>query len=151
VRADLVADEYVGESLAEALLAAGSARRVLIPRALEAREALPDTLRARGAHVDVVPAYRTVKASGARRQELLELLEHHVDVVMLTSSSTVLALTGVLGNRATEIMQRLTLAAIGPITAQTAAERGLTVDVTATIYTVDGLLDALERHFRGAS
>lgn len=151
VRADVVADEYIGESLAEALLAGGKVGRVLIPRALEAREALPDLLRQRGAHVDVVPAYTTVKASGDKRQELLDLLEHQVDVVLFTSSSTVLALTDLLGPRAVELTRRLTLAAIGPVTARTAAEQGLNVDVTASVYTVDGLLDALEHHFSRAS
>ena len=38
-------------------------KRVLIPRAAEAREVLPDTLRRWGAFVDVVVAYRT-RASG---------------------------------------------------------------------------------------
>ncbi len=150
IRADLVAEQYVGESLAHALLEAGKAKRVLIPRALEAREALPDLLRAQGVHVDVVAAYRTQKVVD-RRAELLELLEHHVDVVTFTSSSTVLALTGLLGPDAAQALRRTTLAAIGPITARTAAEQGLTIDVTADVYTVDGLLDALERYFRSAS
>ena len=150
IRADLVAEQYVGESLAHALLEAGKAKRVLIPRALEAREALPDLLRAQGVHVDVVAAYRTQQVVD-RRAELLELLEHHVDVVTFTSSSTVLALTGLLGPDAAQALRRTTLAAIGPITARTAAEQGLTIDVTADVYTVDGLLDALERYFRSAS
>lgn len=151
IQADLVADEYVGESLAESLLSAGKVGRVLIPRALEAREALPEILRKRGAHVDVVPAYTTVKASPEKREELLELLERQVDVILFTSSSTVLALTDLLGPRAAELTRRLTLAAIGPVTARTAAEKGLTVDVTASVYTVEGLLDALELHFSRAS
>lgn len=151
VRADLVAEEYIGEALAAALLARGKLKRVLIPRALEAREALPQLLRAHGVHVDVVAAYRTLKASDQRRAELIELLEQHVDIVTFTSSSTVLALTRLLGERAPELLRRLTVAAIGPITAQTAMEQGLAVDVTASLYTVEGLLAALEAHFRSVS
>lgn len=151
IRADLVADEYIGESLAEALLTRGKVGRVLVPRALEAREVLPDLLRQRGAQVDVVAAYTTVKASPEKRRELLDLLEHQVDVVLFTSSSTVLALTELLGDRAVELTERLTLAAIGPVTARTAIEQGLNVDVTASVYTVEGLLDALELHFSRAS
>ena len=150
IRADLVAEQYVGESLAGALLASGKLKRVLIPRALEAREALPELLRARGVRVDVVPAYRTLKVS-ERRAELLDLLQNRVDVVTFTSSSTVLALTELLGPDAAEALRHVTLAAIGPVTARTAAEQGLTIDVTAGVYTVEGLLDALEQHFRSAS
>ncbi len=151
VRADLLADEYIGESLARALLESGDVERVLIPRALEAREALPEQLRAHGVHVDVVPAYRTVKATVERREQLVELLTHQVDVVTFTSSSTVTAIVELLGERAPELMRRLTLAAIGPVTAKTAQDHGLNVDVTASVYTVEGLLDALEEHFRSAS
>lgn len=153
VRADLVADEYIGESLAESLLERGDVRKVLIPRALEAREALPDLLRRRGVAVDVVPAYQTKRAPREKRQELCELLERGVDVVMFTSSSTVLALTDLLGDAAPQLTKHLTLAAIGPVTARTAAEQGLRIDVTASAYTVEGVLDALEQHFEatGAS
>jgi uroporphyrinogen III methyltransferase/synthase len=151
VNADLIADEYIGESLAQALLRSGPVRRVLLPRALEARAALPDLLRASGAEVDVVPAYQTAKATGARRAQLVELLSSHVDVVTFTSSSTVLAVTGLLGDRAAELLQRVTLAAIGPVTAQTAKEQGLHIDVTASVYTVEGMLDALEQYFMTAS
>lgn len=147
VRADLVADEYIGESLAEALLGRGGIQRVLIPRALEAREALPEMLRARGVTVDVVPAYQTKKAPLEKRQELRDLLKGGVDVVLFTSSSTVLALTELLGADAPALTRHLTLAAIGPVTARTAVEQGLRVDVTASVYTVEGVLDALEQHF----
>jgi uroporphyrinogen III methyltransferase/synthase len=147
LRADLVADEYIGESLAEALLAEGNAQRVLIPRALEAREVLPERLRAAGLHVDVVPAYETKKANPERRAELEALISGQLDVVMFTSSSTVSALCDVLGQGAADLLSQVTVAAIGPVTAKTASELGLKVDVTAEIYTVEGLLDALEQHF----
>lgn len=149
VFADVTAKEFVGEALAESLLERGPVGRVLIPRALEAREALPEALRAHGAHVDVVPAYETRPASAERQRELAALLESSVDVVLFTSSSMVDSVAAALGDRAQEILAQVTVSAIGPITEKTAEGHGLTVDVTASVYTVEGLLDALEEYFGG--
>jgi uroporphyrinogen III methyltransferase/synthase len=148
IRADLTAEEFVGESLARAILEAEGVRRVLIPRARVAREQLPELLRAGGLSVDVVPAYETRPAGFAHKQRLTELLrESKLDVVLLTSSSTVDSLVELLGADAHELLSRVTLASIGPITSATAARHGLEVAVTAEVYTVQGLLDALEKHY----
>jgi uroporphyrinogen III methyltransferase/synthase len=158
VRADVVAREFRGEGLAEAILAnaelairEGRPRRALLPRALVARQVLPETLRAHGFEVDVVPVYETRAASGARRDELRALLEERrLDVVMLTASSTADNLCDLLGVDAAELLARTVVASIGPITSATAQKRGLRVDVTAPVHTIAGLLAALEEHFRGA-
>lgn len=144
---DLVAKEFVGEALARDLLAKGALGRVLVARALVARDALPDTLRDAGAEVDVVAAYQTLAAeeAGASLRRRIEAGE--LDVVALTSSSTASELVGRLGDDAGELLSKVTLASIGPITTKTAEDLGLRVNVTAEVYTVEGLLDALERHF----
>jgi uroporphyrinogen III methyltransferase / synthase len=148
IRADLTAEEFVGESLAQAILSAEGVRRVLIPRARVAREQLPELLRAGGISVDVVPAYETRPAGVEHRRELTDLIEQgNVDVVLFTSSSTVDSMVEMLGPDAASILSRVTLASIGPITSATAARRGLEVAVTAETYTVEGLLDALEKHY----
>jgi uroporphyrinogen III methyltransferase/synthase len=149
--ADLTAKEFIGEALAESLLAHGPVGRVLIPRALEAREALPELLRAQGASVDVVFAYETRRPPAERQRELAELLRSEVDVVLFTSSSTVDSVVAALGADACETLKQVTVAAIGPITQKTALDYGLRVDVTAGVYTVAGLLDALEEHFAACS
>jgi uroporphyrinogen III methyltransferase/synthase len=150
IRADLTADEYVGESLAQAILGVGGVRRVLIPRARVAREQLPELLRAGGVAVDVVPAYET-RPAVAEKQELEELIRTNgVDVILFTSSSTVDSMVEMLGADAPELLSHVTLASIGPITTATAARRGLEVAVTAETYTVEGLLDALEKHYASA-
>ena len=147
IRADRIADEHVGEGLARDILALGTPRRVLIARALVARDALPALLREAGAEVNVVAAYET-RPAPAGPKSLVELVETRaVDTVLFTSSSTVKTTVERLGASALELLGRLTVASIGPITTRTAEELGVRVDVTATTFTVDGLLDALERHF----
>jgi uroporphyrinogen III methyltransferase/synthase len=149
VRADRVAEEHVGEGLARDVLSLGTPRRVLIVRALVARDALPTLLREAGALVDVVPAYET-RPAPAGPKSLVELVETcAVDTVLFTSSSTVSATVERLGASARELLGRLTVASIGPITTRTAEELGIRVDVTATTFTVEGLLDALEAHVAG--
>lgn len=148
IRADLVAREFVGEALAREILEIGGVRRVLIPRALVAREELPELLRAGGMTVDVVPAYETRPAGGRHKERLLTLLrDGELDVVLFTSSSTVDSLVELLGPDAAALLSRVTLACIGPITSGTAQRHGLEVAVTADTYTVEGLLDALEKHY----
>ncbi len=146
--ADLVAEEYVGEGLARAIRERGVARRVLIPRALVARDTLPAMLREEGAEVDVVPAYQTRPVDAERARELVRRFEDGaIDVAIFTSSSTVSSLCALLGDRAAELLGRVTVGSIGPVTTGTADKLGIRVDVTATEYTVAGLLDALEQHF----
>ena len=148
IRADLTAEEFVGESLARAILQASGVRRVLIPRARVAREQLPELLRAGGLVVDVVPAYETRPAGAAQRSHLLSMLQgREIDVVLFTSSSTVDSMVELLGPDAASLLSSVTLASIGPITSATAARHGLEVAVTAEVYTVQGLLDALEKHY----
>jgi uroporphyrinogen III methyltransferase/synthase len=147
----LTAEEFVGESLAQAILQVSGVRRVLIPRARVAREQLPALLRAGGLTVDVVAAYETRPAGAEHRERLLQLLrEGGLDVVLFTSSSTVDSMVELLGKDAVSLLSRVTLASIGPITSATAARHGLEVAVTAQTYTVPGLLDALEQHYSSA-
>ncbi|MCA9644337.1 MAG: uroporphyrinogen-III synthase, partial [Myxococcales bacterium] len=153
IRADLVAKEYVGEAFARDLLdrGVGERSRVLLLRALEAREALPDVLAAAGAKVDVVPAYQTLKLSETEQVELRAALgvdgsgARGVDVALFTSSSTAHSFADALGDAV--LPAGVVLASIGPVTSATLRERGLRVDVEAERYTVDGLLDALEAFF----
>src|SRR5690606_13968667 len=145
IKADLVAKEFVGEGLASALLDAGANGKVLLPRALEARDELPNALRAAGLVVDVVPAYETKPIPASRSLSLRALFEAgEVDTVMFTSSSMVSATVAALGPDAVQLLAGAHVASIGPITSKTATDLGLTVNTTATEYTVGGLLDALE-------
>jgi uroporphyrinogen III methyltransferase / synthase len=138
VLADVVPERFVAEGLIEALEdeeVAGA--RVLIARAAEARDILPDALRERGAEVDVVALYETVRELPGEAE--IEAAQS-ADYVTFTSSSTVTNLTEALGDR---FPKGARIVSIGPITSETVRNRGLEVDVEADRHDVDGLLAAL--------
>lgn len=144
IEPDLVPDEYVGEGVLDALCVrgVGAGTRVLLPRALEAREVLPEGLRERGARVDVVPVYQTVTGPGD--EAVLERLRAgEADAVTFTSPSTV---RGFL--RLTEGIDPsdLVVAAIGPVASRAAREEGLRVDVEPVEYTAPALVAALDAY-----
>jgi uroporphyrinogen-III synthase len=142
VRPDYVPAEYVAEALAEGLPDAQGAR-VLMLRADIARPELRARLAARGARVEDVAAYRTIAEPAKTGSDL----SHSVDAVTFTSSSTV---RGFL-NAGGRVPERAAVVCIGPVTARTARELGLRVDAVAEPYTLDGLVEALVRHFGGGS
>lgn len=150
VSVDVVALEHRQEGLIDVLLGDGECvrqMRVLLARAEVARDALPDALRNAGCLVDVVAVYRTEPAAPETLQDLVTLLERrHIDVVTFTSSSTVEHVCDALQGNASTLLARTCVASIGPSTTQTALERGIRVDVTATEFTLSGLLDAVERY-----
>jgi uroporphyrinogen III methyltransferase/synthase len=153
LRPDLTAREYVAESLAQDLLSAapeGRLGRVLLARAKVARDVLPERLHEAGADVTVVAAYETHPVVGDDAARLARLVDEEADVVLFTSSSMVSSLVDALGPAAITRLARLTVACIGPVTADTARALGVRVDVVAQRYTVDALLDALEAWFIAA-
>ena len=135
---DLVPPRFVAESLLDAFPGSTgpAGGRVLLVRAAVARDVLPEGLRAKGWNVDVVEAYRTEQAPLTEEQAAAVAT---ADVVTFTSSSTVTNFLTAMGDRAIPPA----VVAIGPITAATAREHGLAVDVEAEIHTIDGLVDAL--------
>jgi uroporphyrinogen III methyltransferase/synthase len=138
IRADLVPDDYVAESLLDAIAAPGEGDRgrILLPRAAVARDVLPDGLRALGWQVDIVEAYRTRTATPP--QSAVDAAAQ-ADIIAFTSSSTVERFLEIAGPTRVPPF----VACIGPVTAATARSRGLTVDVEASVHSIDGLLDAI--------
>ncbi len=149
IRPDYVPAEYRAEGVLEGFLerGVGEGSRVLIPRALEAREILPDTLREQGATVDVVPVYRTILGAG-EQSVLVRLAEGTADAITFTSSSTVKNFMQLAeGTDIAPTLSRALIASIGPITSDTARDLGLTVGVEAEEYTIPGLVEAVVGHF----
>lgn len=138
-------DEFVAEAVLAGLVELGIAgQRVLLLRAERARSILPDDLGAAGAEVDVVPAYRTeLPAPDARLDAVIQQFkDDEIDIVMLTSSSTARNLVKLLDGRI-DLLNQSRIACIGPITAATATELGLRVDIVAGEYSIPGLVAAL--------
>ena len=138
LRADVVPERSVAEALVESLRAVEvEGRRVLVARASEARDVLPDALTERGAHVDVVALYDTVAEpltdDGLRSAAA-------ADYVTFTSSSTVrFFMSGIDGH----FPAGARVVSIGPVTTATAREHGLEVHVEAERHDVDGVVAAL--------
>ena len=137
----LMPARFIAEELADALVAAMMPQaRILVARAAGARDVLPDRLRAAGARVDVLELYRAISPPGLR-QRLAQHLDR-VDMVTFTSSSTVAHLAEAIDR---PLPERVAVACIGPITAQTARDLGMRVDIIAQEYTTRGLVEAIVR------
>jgi uroporphyrinogen III methyltransferase/synthase len=132
VVADLVPPDAVAESLLDALPSAPA--RALLPGARDARPVLADGLRHRGWDVEVVATYAT---------EHLAPIALDADVLTFMSSSAVDAFVDANGT----IGAAPVIACIGPVTAATARDRGLTVQVEAGTHTAAGLVAAILAHF----
>jgi uroporphyrinogen III methyltransferase/synthase len=153
IKADLLPEEFTGEGLAEALIATGvREKRIVIPRALVAREVLPEKLREAGAEVVVAPVYRNVPPQGRKERLREQLGAGKIDMVTFTSSSTVTNfLTMVDAASETELhelLDKVAIAAIGPITAKTVEEKGLKVAVQPETYTIADMVNAIVDHYR---
>ena len=140
VIADVVPERYVAEALVEALSEVPvEGKPVLVARAAEARDVLPDALRERGAEVDVVSLYETVRETPAQAEIEAALA---ADYLTFTSSSTVRNFLEVTDGRVPEGAR---IASIGPVTSDTAREAGLTVDIEASQHDPEGLVRALAK------
>ncbi len=144
--ADVIPQEFRAEGIIEALKGKLPPHaKILLPRAQEAREILPEKLRELGAAVDVAPAYQTVcgDVDGEALRE--QLAGGVIDLVTFTSSSTVRNLIQILGSAAP--LQTVKTACIGPVTADTARQNGVEPDMVADTYTIDGLVETIKQDF----
>jgi uroporphyrinogen III methyltransferase/synthase len=149
----LVPDEYVAEGLLDAFeeqAAPVDGAHVLIPCARDAREVLPETLRERGAAVDVLHIYDTV-ATGELAVPAAQV--ESADYITFTSASTVKRLAALLerdgaGRPLAERLAGARLCSIGPVTSQALRDLGLPVAVEARDYTAAGLVAAIEEDVR---
>lgn len=142
IRVDLMPAQFISEEIAVCLRTVSKkGDRILIFRAQEARDVLPRTLREAGRFIDVVAAYKTSTVLDPNFAQKVQ--PSHI--LTFTSASTVRGFVENLGNAAQVATHGKIVACIGPITAAAAADAGLRVDVVAAEYTVEGLIEALER------
>lgn len=144
IKADFIPERFVAESVIQGLTALGiNGKRILIPRALVARDVLPEQLRAAGASVDVLPMYET-KPGNARREEVLDLLgKGEIQCITFGSSSTVDNFIDLIPAAKLKEYPALKFACIGPVTAKTLEKYGITCDYQPTDYTIPALVDIL--------
>jgi uroporphyrinogen-III synthase len=136
--------EYVAESLVEAIGVQTRGQRVLLARAAVARDLIPDALRAQGSRVDVVDAYRTViPADAVTVIRTIYAGGRLPDAATFTSSSTVANFLALLREAGVEAPVSLRAVSIGPITSRTLREHGWEPAAEADPHDLAGLVDAV--------
>ena len=150
LRPDLIPSEFKAEGVLSAL---GGARvkgqQFLIPRAKVAREIIPDKLRELGALVTVATAYENVRpaADAERAKKLFE--GKKIAAVTFTSSSTVNNFIEILGQKEYKmLLEGVAVACIGPVTAKTAEEYGMKIDIMPKEYTIPALVEAMVEYYK---
>lgn len=144
--------EYVAESLVVALGDQVRGERVLLVRAAVARDVIPDTLRARGAMVDIIEAYRTVfpAESVARIRTIFGSDQSAPDAATFTSSSTVTNFLQLLREADVRTPNAMRAISIGPITSQALREHGWEPAAEADPHDLSGLIAATVRALTGS-
>jgi len=152
IRLSLVPKQYQAEGILEELLSKNLfGKRVLIPRAAKARDILPETLRQRGARVEVVEAYQTVppQTDVAAVHKLLR--DGKIDVITFTSSSTATNFAAMLHDHdLPRLLSRMVIACIGPITKKTVEDLGMRSEIVSEEFTIPGLVNAMVDYFARA-
>jgi len=138
LKADLIPKEFRAEGLLDAFPENLVGTRILFPRAEVAREMLPEELRRRGATVDIVVVYRTIKAFAGSIGEILET--EHVDCIVFTSPSAI-------PENLHMLPSSTALAVIGPVTREAAQLLGLKPDIVPVESSIPGLVEAIRTYF----
>lgn len=137
-------EEYKAEDMVEGLkdrIKQGD--QILLPRANIGRELLVNELEKLGALVDNIHVYNTAISKESQNTLLEQLKDQSIHIITFTSSSTVKNFIEILGQENISLLEGIKIAAIGPITQETAKELGLHVDIMAKEYTIDGLVQAM--------
>jgi uroporphyrinogen III methyltransferase/synthase len=138
VTADIIPKHFVAESLVQAL-AGVPVERALVAGAKEARDVLPDALRARGVQVEVLALYETV-ADPLSPSALAAA--QTADYIIFTSSSTVRFFLDAAGGNA-GLSEETRIVSIGPITSEELRKHGLQPHIEAAPHSVEGIIQAL--------
>lgn len=145
--ADIVPSDYRAESLVMALagrIQAGD--KMLLIQPVIARSVIPTELEKADVQTDILRLYETVQ-DGRGADDLRNALEEgSVDYITFTSSSTVTNTLELLGNEAVQLLKKATVACIGPITAATCYELGVSADIISETFTIDAMVEAIVAH-----
>ncbi|GAB4468357.1 MAG: uroporphyrinogen-III C-methyltransferase [Armatimonadaceae bacterium] len=145
IRPDFVPTEFVAEAVVAQFPEPVAGKRILLARAAEGRDVLPEAWREKGAIVEDIAAYRTEPETEGAEEIRQQLTDGKIDAITFTSSSTVKNFVAALGE--TPLPAGTALVCIGPVTAETCATLLRPADVIADEYTIDGILAALTSVF----
>lgn len=150
LRVALLPSRYIAESLAESLATHASGCRILLIRAEDARDVLPNRLTHAGAAVTIAPAYRNQvpNASVPAIQQIFSSAKDQIDAITFTSASTARNLTALLDAAGLTLSAGIALASIGPVTSDTLRELGLNPAIEANEPTVPALVQAIAEYFK---
>jgi uroporphyrinogen-III synthase/uroporphyrinogen III methyltransferase/synthase len=139
-----MAQEFQGIALAHEMAADLTRKRVLIPHGDLAADDLVVALRFAGADVTPVTAYRTLEVDSGAPEALEAVRKGNVDMISFFSASAFRSVRSRLG---TEALAGVSIAAIGPVTADAIREAGLKVAVESKVPTSKAFVAALLKHF----
>jgi uroporphyrinogen III methyltransferase/synthase len=145
--ASAIPEDYRAEGLLNLFPSNLTGVRILFPRAETARELLPEELRRRGAVVDVLAVYRTIKAEGLPNLKQL-LRKEHVDCVVFTSPSTVRFMAETLEDELEPALAGAAIAVIGPVTEQAVETYGLKASIRPVRATAADLIEAIRNWWK---
>jgi uroporphyrinogen III methyltransferase/synthase len=121
---------------------------ILLPRASVARDFLPKALEEAGARVDIVPVYRTALPDNLDRGRVAAMLSGGADCIAFTSASTVRNLAQLFDTHDLRVaLSGITIACLGDITSQAAADFGLNVEIQPDGTTIPALARAIADYF----
>ena len=150
LKSDIVPKNYIAESIIEAFKDEDvKGKKILLPRAKDARPILPVELTKMGATVDEIISYYTKEVPDSANLLSKRLKEDAIDLITFTSSSTVKNFKALLPDNIFETkLKDINIACIGPITAETARDLGFNVNIVADSFTIPGLCEAILDYYR---
>lgn len=155
IKPDFIPDEYIAESLAAGLAAREcnnlKGKKILLPRAKNARAILVEELKKLGAIVEEIPIYEAVQPTEGLQRLKSIFEEKNIDCVTFGSSSTVANFFKLVDMKFLKTFPRLTYAAIGPVTAATLESKGIKADIQPLQYTIPALIKAIVEFYSNTS
>ena len=139
--ADCIPQSYRAEALAAMLLPQASGQRFLLARASRGREVLAEQLTAAGGDVDQIVVYQSTDVVQPQPEVNEAIAAGTVDIITVTSSAIARSLVAMFG----EALRKTNLVSISPLTSQALRELGHEPSVEAADYTIDGVIQAIER------
>lgn len=150
INASFVPKKYTSEALVAGLRKHSlKGKNILIPRALEASNVLPEWLRKMGAKTDEIVVYR-IQNKRVKIKKVKSLLkESKIDAIAFTSPSGVKSFFNLFAKKDLKSYFKNTkIASIGPVTSKAIEKFGIKADIVPKKYTVKALVEAIESNFK---